>query len=633
MDKLGGYAGTILEIDLSTRRINKVPLTKELITTFLGGAGINARLAYDRIAPHSAPLSPENVLILGAGPLVGTMAPGASKSNITSKSPSSGFFGTSGSGDFAMQQLKYAGYDHVVISGKADRPVYLKIDQDVEIRDAGHLWGKDTWAVTDAVWGELGRQYGVLAIGPAGENLVRDASVIGNKYSAFARTGMGAVMGSKNLKAFAVSGTGGVTVADPKRFARLATKLYREVQTIRIFRAFRQYGTLLSIGMSFDQGIIPFKNHREFPGPEYREAFALEKLMQGIDRSARSCPSCPVGCKHSFLGREEGEFKGLKLPISCAVVPFEQSVNCGAKTWLQSLEYGEMCNRLGMDALSISGVVAMAMELYERGVITQNDTGGLALEWNADTLLRLVRDIAYRRGFGNVLADGLIDSAQQIGRGAEDCALHFKGLSGGDPRPLVSTVWFGTVTNATGHASHINGTYFGQTGRGLARYCRRVGMADKDLERILEGSTSKPQGYKIGRLTKWAEDYSFALECLGFCQHGIYQEFDIGLWAEFYSAATGIELDGAGLLAAAGRGRDMRKAFNLREGATRKDDRIPRRFLTESLRVGDAVYPPLNSADLDQWITEYYEERGWDPLEGTLNPQRIAELTAPATAR
>jgi aldehyde:ferredoxin oxidoreductase len=158
-------------------------------------------------------------------------------------------------------------------------------------------------------------------------------------------------------------------------------------------------------------------------------------------------------------------------------------------------------------------------------------------------------------------------------------------------------------------------------------------MTDADVERILEGPPPEPTGYQVGRLTKWAEDYSFALECLGFCQHGVFQAFDIDRWAEFYSAATGIELDGRSLLAAAGRGRDMRKAFNLREGATRKDDRIPRRFLTESLRVGDTVHPPLNRAALDEWITDYSEERGWDPHDGTLSQQRLAELTRFATAR
>lgn len=625
MDKLGGYAGNILVVDLSTGTISKVPLSEELVQKFLGGAGINARLAYDRIKPRAEPFSPENALIFGVGPLVGTLAPGACKSNITSKSPSSGYLATSGSGHLGM--LKYAGYDHLVVTGKADSPVYLKIGDDVEIRDASGVWGKDTWEATDAIWRDVGRHFAVLSIGPAGENLVRDASVIANKYSAFARTGVGAVMGSKNLKAIAAYGSHGITVADSKRFMNLANDISRQIASLPFVPNLRKYGTLVSLGPMAKTGSVLYKNFRQAAAEEFLQTFDLKKFEQGIDHGTRSCLLCPVGCKH-YIHWKEGEYAGLSLSLSCAAVATFSAVNCGVMGWPQVLRFAQMCNRLGMDEMSISGLIAMAVELYERGIINQSDTGGLVLDWDTKTVHRLVHDIAYRQGFGDILANGLIGASQQIGRGAEDYAIHFKGLSpGGDPRNL-STPIFSLLTNATGHSSHINTTLYGITRERLVKYSRRLGMTEEDMERILVG----PGGYNMARLTKWAEDYSFVLECLGMCQMDWFQRFDISVWADLYSAATGLDVNAVGLLKAAGRGRDVRKAFNTREGATRKDDFMPKRFLTEGLRIGEGMRPPLDEGYVNGLITEYYEERGWDPKEGTIRPERMVELGVPQGA-
>ncbi|MBU1052340.1 MAG: hypothetical protein KKC46_00740, partial [Proteobacteria bacterium] len=467
MDKMNAYAGNILKVDLSTGSISKIPLNEELIYKFLGGAGINARLAYDYIEPNVEPLSPENALILGVGPLVGTLTPGAGKSNITGKSPSSRFLGSSGSGHMGM--LKFAGYDHVIITGKADRPVYLKIGDEVEIREAGHIWGKDTWETTDAVWDELGRLYTVLSIGPAGENLVRDASIIANKYSAFARTGMGAVMGSKNLKAIATFGSQGISVADPKKFIKIVNKLCKEIPKLQN-ENFRKYGKgLAHLEGVVNTGGLAYRNFRNTAGPELLKDYDIDKLLDQIYRSRRSCFSCPVGCKHYMAGKKGGELDGLALPISCGLNPIITAINCGVTGWPQALRFAEMSNRLGMDQISISGIVAMAIELYEKEIITKADTGGLALDWDAATLHRLVRDIAYRRGIGDVLANGLVEASRQIGRGAEYYAIHFKGIGGIESRIFLSAFLLGALTNATGHFSNI--MFFKTSGDELVRYC------------------------------------------------------------------------------------------------------------------------------------------------------------------
>jgi aldehyde:ferredoxin oxidoreductase len=263
MSKLGGYAGNILKVDLTTKSITSAPLSPELAAKFLGGAGLNARLAYDCIPAHTPAFSPQNTLVFGAGPLVGTLAPGAGKTNITAKSPLGKFMGSSGSGH--MGAVKFAGYDHVLVTGKADSPVYLVIADEVEIREADHLWGKDTWETTDVIWRELGREYAVASIGPAGENLVADAAIIANKYSAFGTTGMGAVMGSKNLKAIAAYGSQGITVAEPKRFMELVNGLCKEMLNFPFIQVLRDLGTLINFenlvtGNTQGSGAIAYKN-------------------------------------------------------------------------------------------------------------------------------------------------------------------------------------------------------------------------------------------------------------------------------------------------------------------------------------------------------------------------------------
>lgn len=619
MKQVGGYSGSILKVDLSTGNIRKIPLSEELYTKFLGGAGINARLAYDCIEPHAGALAPQNALILGVGPLVGTLVPGAAKSNITAKSPASGLFGSSGSGHLGL--LKFAGYDHVVITGRAAKPVYLKIGDGVEIREADHIWGRDTWETTEAVWRELGRQYAVLAIGPAGENLVRDASIIANKYSAYARTGMGAVMGSKNLKAIAVYGSQAVEVTHPKRFVKLVDRLSRDVANL-LDQRFHKYGKgLVHLEPLAKAGGLSYQNFRQIVGADFLKSFDIDQLLDQIERRKRSCFSCPIGCKHYMFGKEGGELAGLALPISCGLNPVLTAVNCGVSGWREALEFAELCNRLGMDQISISGLIAMAVELYEKGIITKEDTGGTILDWDSGTLHGLTQAIAYRRDIGDVLANGFIEASQQIGHGAEDYAIHSKGIGSLEPRLFFSPFVLGSITNATGHFP--NTMYFKKTGDELQRFCQRIGMTEKDRLRILTG----PDDYNLARMTKWVDDYSLVLECLGLCMAYTYQEFDLQVWADLYTAVTGIEMDVAGLLACAARSWDMKRAFNVREGAGRKDDAVPRRFLAEAVSWGEKLCPPLDSTHIDGLITDYYRERGWDQKEGAVNPARVAELT------
>jgi len=625
MDKLRGYAGNILKVNLTSRSISRIPLTPELATEFIGGAGINARLAYDYIDPNITPFSPENAVVLGVGPLVGTLAPGAGKSNVTSKSPISHFISTSGTGHMGI--LKFTGYDNLIVTGKSDSPVYLEIGDKVRIREAGHIWGKDTWKATDAIWRELGRQYAVAAIGPAGENLVKDACVIVNKYSAYARTGIGAVMGSKNLKAIAAYGSKGISIADPKRFMKLVNGLCQEITSLPYVANFRTRGTLINLdGMiKLKYGSIPYKNCQGVADEQLMKSFDLKRLDQLMEKHGNiSCLACPLGCKH-FMRLKGGVDAGLAMAISCAAVPVVCfGGNCAVEGWFETLKCAELCNQLGMDYASASSLIAMAIELYQRGIIDEKDTGGLELNWQASVVQDLLQRIAYRKGFGNILADGLMEAPRHIGRGSDHYAIQYKGIGNtiGDPRPLFTSLLSSMLTNVIGHTYYIKSLY-GESQDRLRHTLKRMGMSEGDLECAIRDSGE----CNFTRVTKWTEDYSFALECLGVCVFDLYQRFNIDLWAQVYEATTGIPMDGAGLLQAAARGIDMRRAFNIREGASRKDDSMPKRFQTEPIKVGDKVRPPFDSEHLDRLITAYYKERGWDPQEGTLTPLRLAELT------
>ena len=314
MTGLYGYAGNILHVDLTSGAIRKEPLSAELAKTFIGGLGINSKLAYELIKPGIDPLSPENVLIFGAGPLVGTLAPAGGRTDATGKSPLTGFLGVANAGNSVAAMLKYAGYDHLVISGRAQKPVYLKVfDEDIEICDASHLWGRDILETTDAIWAELGNCW-VNCIGPSGEKLVRYACIMGNKRSAHSRTGLGAVMGSKNLKAIAVRGTRGIAVADEKRFMNLVNGMLEAISKSPLVQPWRTLGFVMAFEGYSAMGYFTTKNASQ-GYPEMPQTFSQEEYLQRIAKTSYACLACPLGCK-TVVGVKGGKYEGLTLQVS-----------------------------------------------------------------------------------------------------------------------------------------------------------------------------------------------------------------------------------------------------------------------------------------------------------------------------
>ncbi|MBU1053919.1 MAG: hypothetical protein KKC46_08835 [Proteobacteria bacterium] len=616
MGKPGGYAGKILKVNLKEKEICSESISEDWISRYLGGLGISFKLAYDNAQPKEDALGPGNTLIFSAGPFVGTLIPGACKTNVVAKTPVSGFLGISSTGHLGM--LKFTGYDNLMVTGKADHPVYLKIDDDVEICDARDLWGKDTWETTEALWQKLGKQYVVACIGPGGENHAVQASIIVNKYSVYAQSGMGAVMGSKNLKAIAIYGSKAISVADPGRFTELIDKAYQQSigSKKETIKAFRKWGTLGAMGPPISPfGPHEYKNYREIVPADLPSHFPLDKFMSEIKIGDISCMGCPVGCKH-LIRILKGEKVGDGMAVSCLVGGFHGfAAHCAIEGWEDAIRCDELCNRLGMDYLSTGSALSFAIELYQEKIIDKTDTDGIELDWGAaEEVQELLRKMVFRQGLGNILADGLIKGPQLIGKNSEKYSVHARGHAiYYDPRRGMSPDLFSVMLNAEGGRFHTPGW----AGKVMTKEYleKNFGMPSDQAEQ----AATDLEGFGLARFAKWAEDHATMFDSLGLCQMPVHQQVELSVWAGLYESLTGIKINGENLMQAMGRVWDIRRMYNLREGRTRKDDRfIARRFVSERLVSEDEDHDPVNEKRFDALLTEYYKERGWDQIEGTV---------------
>ena len=613
MDIQGGYTGKILRVDLTRKTSEIESLSLDLVRNFRGGAGINAALAYKELEKFGDPLSPENKMIFGLGPLVGTIVPGAGKGNLTTRSPHRKFIGISGHGLFGM--LKFAGFDHLVISGQAETPTLLKIeDNRVSFLDADTLWGLDVFDTTDRVWERLGDRFHVTCIGPAGENLVRDSSMITNKYATFARTGTGAVMGSKNLKALAIHGSGGIAVADKNRFLKAVKKVYQILRADPNLLNWRKYGTLISMEIFSQLGLYASKNYQSAFHEDLLDRFPVDEFVDTLKKADLACQACPVGCKHHLNFDSIGE-NGSGLAVSCMNSVMQAFGNfCLVNGWKEAVRCAEIAARMGLDFVSVGSLISFVFELYDRGLIKDKDTGGQPLRWGDGKVIRdLTRKIALREGLGEVLADGIEHAVKTLGPETAPYAMHSKGLGIlYDPRVrLESTEIFSQFTNVRGYVSNVSISMVERTPDQIRRYCSRIGLSPDAIDRIVSSD-----GYNVGRLNKWTEDVTSVLEILGICMFPPYQRLSLDLWAEIYSATTGIETSRKDLIAAAENMWNVRRAYNLREGASHLDDICPERFFKEPISVGSRRLEPLDKSRFLELVRSYYEERGWDPETG-----------------
>jgi len=589
-----GYAEKILRVDLSKRKVNVRNLPEKMCREYIGGKGFGAKILFEEIKPKTDPYDPANLIVFATGPVNGTILSGAAKFCAIFKSPLTGIWGESQcSGHFAPQ-LKHAGYDMIIIQGKSEKPVYLITeDEKIEIRDATPMWGKDTFETEEIVKRDHGEKFQVLSIGPAGENLVRYASISHDKGRQFGRCGAGAVMGSKNLKAVAVRGSGTIEISRPEEFEDFRKELNEKIR--ERLKSLIEYGTPAMMASTNTAGTLPTRNwtQGEFEGFEEINAEAMKRKM--VKRN-KACYACAVACgKISKV--ETGSYAGTEVEGPEYETLFALGSLCGNENIESIAKANEICDRLGIDTISAGNVLAFAMECFEKGIITMEDTEGVELTFgNHASMITTLRRIAYRESLGNVLAEGVKKAAEIIGKGSEKIAVHVKGLEppGYDPRGLKGVALAIAVS-----------------GRGA---CHLRHMAYRPN---LTGSHPFRKG-KIDRLSysgqaemiKEQEDFYTLIDSMVLCKFVCLPTIGPILWEELinlYSIITGIEVEKRDLVIVAERTSDLIKSFNVREGINRRDDALPERFIKEPIK--DQI---VKRQKLRTMLDKYYKLRGWN---------------------
>lgn len=630
------HMGEILRVDLSSREIRREPVPGQLYEDFLGGWGINVKLSYDLVKSGVPPLSPETPIIISSGFLAGTPCPGTPKVFMTTKCPSSGTVSTAVGGLHFGSRLMWAGYEHLIITGRAERPVYLKIeDEDVEICDAGQIWGKDLYEATDWLREKHGSEFSTVAIGPAGENLVNISIALIDKGSTFGRT-FGGSLGSKNLKAIVVKGTRGRRVADERGFNKTVQRLVEKGMQDPIRDKWRKLAIHLPFAMWEEAGTFQQSNYAETVNKEEFTALYGPEAYLKIKRSSYCCPSCLTGDK-AVVEFKEGEFAGLVAPFSTPLVP----LSCfGGRNAVGGIDKGYKCgdlaNRYGIDICTFSGLLGFVVELYERGIITKADTDGFEPKNDFETVVQLMEMTTRKEGMGDILGAGFKGAMRRIDRGCEKYACQIKGTETDfDARVSLGVEAFTAVVNPRpSHDMPIGGLTVakGRKPEFFEKVVSKTGYVPEEAkERVFP-----PSGFDLGRLTAHYENWAALLNSMGICfRMQVSALYNVNTCAELYSMVTGIIKSPEDMLKGAERSFHIYKAANVREGFSRKDDRFPDRWF-EPLRRPDRGTEitmkdyfgtkTITREDTERMLDAYYEERGWDIDKGIPTRRKLEAL-------
>ena len=608
---MSGYLGKLLVVDLTSGELVEEPIDPAMAHDFVGGAGYAARYLYDELGPETDPLGPENVLMFMTGPLVGTRAPSCGRHAVCALSPLTGIWGESNSGGFWGAELRFSGYDGIVVRGRSEKPVWLSIvdGQKPALHDASELWGLDTYETQQRLRDEMGDQkVRVTSIGPAGENLVLYAAVMNDHGRAAGRTGMGAVMGSKNLKAIAVRGTQRVPLANREAFRQTAKEAVRIVCEDISTTVYQQMGTASFVDMSIMWGNMPNKYWSQ---ASFEEATNLSgvTMMETILTRPVPCYGCAVAC-----GREV-TLKDTQYGVEIVDGPeYETVAMLGSMLLVDDLPgvayAGHLCNRLGLDTISAGSAISLAYLLYDRGFITSADTGGLPLRWGdietAHTLLEL---IAAREGFGDLLAQGTKRIAAHFG--ASDLAVHVNGLelAAHDPRALsgMAVVY---ATSPRG-ACHLQGDM----------YVVDMGLTLPEVG-IFPSGRFKTRGKSeiVAKVQDWRTLYNSAIMC-------IFVNPTAPVLVKLLAEATGWSSDIVWWQRTGERIFALKRAFNNRLGVNRGNDRLPERMLIPMSNGSRGRTPRM-----DMLLEEYYAVRDWDWQTGKPSHDRLVSLGLPDVA-
>jgi aldehyde:ferredoxin oxidoreductase len=609
---LRGYNGKILRVNLTNKRIKTEEIGGEFCRKYLGGAGFIAYYLYKELKPGIDALSPDNKLIFALGPVSGILLPGAARNCIGTKSALTGGIAKSEAGGFWMAELKRAGYDAIIIEGKASRPVYLWVhDGEAVIKDASHLWGKDTLETQSIIRSELGdERIHVAFIGPGGENMVRFACIMQGCHDAAARGGPGAVMGSKNLKAIAVRGHHLPPVVDADRIKEVRQQMMHPYPI-------SEFGTGgPSMLHQVVIGDLPIRNFRDgkFPGvKEIHGGVIKDTVRVGME----GCFACPIRCK-----------KVVKMESPHQVDPVyggpeyetlaSLGSDCGVSDLSAILKANERCNALSLDTISTGSTIAFAMECYEKGLITKKDTGGLELKWgNADAMLKAIELIARREGIGNLLAEGTARMAKKIGQGCRDFALHTKGLEPGMHEPRVGSLLFLSYMLSPTGADHCT-----------AKPDELMSM-DGPFKVFHSFGWLRTPSLGVINPTRVAlfrdmQLFHIIYDSLAVCH---FPDLTLDQAVELLKGVAGWDTGALELMRIAERTLTLMRLFNLREGITGAADKLPERF------YGPTQGGPLANLKVDREAYErarkyYYHLMGWDS-RGVPLPEKLEDLEIP----
>lgn len=598
-------------VNLSEQKVELFEPPPEVLRRFVGGRGLNMYYLYKYLKPQCDPLSPDNVLILGTGLLTGTLAPNTGRHNVTCKSPETGILGDSNIGGFFGPEMRFAGIDRLIITGKAERPVYLYIeDGRVEIRDASKYWGLTCTQTQVALKKDLGSDVEIECIGPAGENLVRYAATRTGVKNAAGRCGTGAVWGSKNLKAVVVRGTRGLPIADPEGMLAKYIELRDYLRRSKVIQVLGRVGTPLLYDVSNYLGCIRTHNSQQ---TVFYDTLNAEAVHKYVDKML-GCFGCVVHCRHrNKLGGEGPEYTTEVL----------LGANIGvAETW-QMIDLNNLANDLGLDVSSAGTYIAWAIELFEKGYLNEKTAGRVLRFGDYEMARQLLLDIAYRRGFGDTLAEGslLVD---QFGPETADFLIAVKGLPQSDPHDVRYLKGFalGIATSSRG-ADHLR-----------SRPTLEILDLPQDFKQKIYGDRvdPNPMSYESKGLVVYFSENIFAVvDCVGICKfvcHGFNSPHNLNYdhFSELIRLATGLEFTKEELVEVGRTVIDQERLINYREkGITRKDDTLPARYFDEPMPSARAKGSHVDREGFNKMLDDYYALRGWDK-NGMLPAERVNEL-------
>lgn len=612
-----GYAGKILRVDLTRQRLTTEPTVK-YADRFVGGRGINAWMLFNELDTSVRPFDPENMLLFGVGPLVGTLSPFGCRVSVDTKNAYTSGVGSANCGGHFGVEMKHAGFDNVVFTGRAEEPVYLWLNEGkAELRNARGLWGETTWETEREIRKEQGdEEVRVIGIGPAGENLVKSACIISDRAKAAGGSGVGAVMGSKNLKAIAARGTHSIAVAEPERFLKAVDAARAKIEQFPKAEKYRKdgyYGVESYYGSpAWEAGFRPVRNGQDdYWDPEKVKQVSGD-AMKKYRAKILACYGCPVGCMPWMVvpdGPYGAEGEGWWNNSSNSFCTRVDCTNPEA-----AIKAHLRTNQLGLDGDNASVVIAWAFECYEKGLLTKEDTGGLELVWgNHDAVLALIEKLAYREGIGELLADGTKAAAERLGGGSDEFALHIKGQDTVDGVRISKGWGFGVVTSPAA-GRHLRGATHSFSPEKLRSYENvpySVHMQEQFKAIVDMTGTCLYNNGLLSWETRIAPDAAQYI-------------------AELTSSLTGMDLSVDRFMRIGRQIHNLEKAFNvLHGGFTRRDDYPPKRYWEEPVKSGPYKGEHIDHETWERMLDEYYTLHGWDPETGLQKKSMLVELGLP----